>query len=103
MSFWIIVAAVAANYLPWTLVPRCTFQYHYFPTLPFVILAAVLLLEHLEERKEADRRIKWIWLAAAAVFFVLLLPACSGLPMHRVYAAFLEYVLPGGTLFHGAI
>lgn len=103
IALWILLAAVAANYLPWTLVPRCTFQYHYFPTLPFVILCALLLLQQLEERGEASAKMKWIWLGVSAVFFFLLLPACSGLPMPRLYAGFLEYVLPGGTIFHGAV
>ena len=102
-AFWIILTAIAANYLPWTLVTRCTFQYHFFPTLPFVILAAVFLMQHLEERNEVKARVKWVWLAIAAVYFALLLPACSGIPMHRVYAGFLEHVLPGGILFHGTI
>ena len=102
-SLTILLAAAAANFLPWTLVPRCTFQYHYFPTLPFVILCAVLLLQHLEEDAEVSPRLKWSWLILAAVFFLLLLPACSGLPMPRIYARFLEYVLPAGNLFHGAV
>ena len=29
----ILLVAIAANYLPWTLVTRCTFQYHYFGQL----------------------------------------------------------------------
>ena len=99
----ILLVAVAANYLPWTLVPRCTFQYHYFPTLPFVILCAVLLLQHLEESGDVSPRLKWGWLVFAAAYFLLLLPACSGLPMPRLYARFLEYVLPAGNLFHGAV
>ena len=103
IAMWILFAAVAANFLPWTLVPRCTFQYHYFPTLPFVILCTVLLLQHLEENGELTSRAKWIWLAVAAVFFLLLLPACSGIPMPVNYARFLEYVLPGGVLFHGVV
>ena len=102
-ALWILLAAIAANYLPWVLVPRCTFQYHYFPTVPFVILCGVLLLQHLEEGEEVSPRWKWRWLILAAVFFLLLLPACSGLPMPRLYARFLEYVLPAGNLFHGAI
>ena len=102
-ALWILLAAIAANYLPWVLVPRCTFQYHYFPTVPFVILCGVLLLQHLEEGEEVSPRWKWLWLILAAVFFLLLLPACSGLPMPRLYARFLEYVLPAGNLFHGAI
>ena len=102
-TFWIILASIAANYLPWTLVPRCTFQYHFFPTVPFIILAAVFLVMRLEERGELPRKAKWIWLAAAGCFFLLLLPACSGIPMPRLYARFLEYVLPGGVLFHGTV
>lgn len=46
---------------------------------------------------------KWAWLGIAAVFFLLLYPAASGLPMARTYAEFLEYVLPGGVLFYGAV
>ena len=98
-----LLVAVGANYLPWTLVPRCTFQYHFFPTVPFIILAAVFLVMRLEERGELPRKAKWIWLAAAGCFFLLLLPACSGIPMPRLYARFLEYVLPGGVLFHGTV
>ena len=99
----LLFTAAAANYLPWTLVPRCTFQYHFFPTAPFMILCGVLLVQHLEDRGELSCRAKWIWLAAAGVYFVLLLPACSGIPMSRVYAYFLEHVLPTGLLFNGVI
>lgn len=99
----ILLTAIAANYLPWTLVTRCTFQYHYFPTLPFVILCGVLILQHLEERGEVSPDVKWGWLVLAALFFLMLFPACSGIPMPRMYARFLEYVVPAGNLFHGAI
>ena len=99
----ILLTAILANYMPWMLVPRCTFQYHYFPTLPFVILCAVLLLQHLEEEGGASPRWKWRWLILSAGYFLLLLPACSGIPMPRLYARFLEYILPAGNLFHGAV
>ena len=102
-SGYILLVAIAANYLPWTLVPRCTFEYHYFTTIPFVILAAILFLQHLEEAGEVSGGVKWIWLGAAAVYFALLLPAASGIPMLRLYAQFLEYVLPCGQLFMGAV
>ncbi len=98
-----LLTAVGANYLPWTLVTRCVFQYHFFPTIPFALLCGVLLLQHLEEAGEVSPKVKWYWLIAAAVYFLLLLPACSGLPMTRLYARFIEYVLPAGNLFHGAV
>lgn len=99
----VLLVGVAANLLPWTLVTRCVFQYHYFPTLPFVMLCTVLLLEHLEEGGEVSPQVKWIWLWAAAVYFLLLLPACSGIPIPVWYARFIEYVLPAGDIFHGAV
>ena len=98
-----LLITIAANYLPSTLVPRCTFQYHFFTTFPFVVLAAILFLQHLEETGEVSGKIQWTWLGVAAVYFVLMYPAASGLPMPRLYAQFLEYVLPSGQLFFGAV
>ena len=57
---------------------------------------------HGRER-EVSGRVKWIWLSVAAAYFVLMYPAASGLPMPRLYAQFLEYVLPCGQLFFGAV
>jgi dolichyl-phosphate-mannose--protein O-mannosyl transferase len=99
----VVFIGMAASYLPWVLVPRCTFQYHFFPVVPFLILAAVLLLQHMEENREISPKAKWIWLGVAAVFFALLFPVISGIPVSETYARFVEYVLPGGLLFHGAI
>ena len=71
--------------------------------LPFVILAAIVLLQHMEERGELSPNVKKIWLVAAGVFFALLFPVISGIPVSEGYARFVEYVLPGGLLFHGAV
>lgn len=99
----VVLIGMAASYLPWVLVPRCTFQYHFFPVVPFVILAAVILLQHLEEKGELSARVKWIWLGAAAVYFLLYFPVISGIPVPENYARLVEYVLPGGLIFHGAV
>lgn len=99
----VVLIGMAASYLPWVLVTRCTFQYHFFPVVPFVILAAVILLQHMEESGELSPNVKKIWLVAAGVFFALLFPVVSGIPVSEGYARFVEYVLPGGLLFHGAV
>ena len=48
-------AAVTVLYLtqllPWMLVPRCTFMYHYFPSLVFAILALTLCFSAVREEK----------------------------------------------------
>ncbi len=103
LSATVIMIGIAANLFPWMTVTRCTFQYHFFPTLPFMLLAGVALVQHLEEKDKLSPRVKWIWLAVAGVYFLLLLPAASGIPMPRIYAQFIEYILPTGLIFHGAV
>ena len=99
----LVLIGTAANLLPWVLVTRCTFQYHFFPTVPFILLAALLLVQHLEEEGELPAWVKWAWLSLALVYFVLLLPSASGIPIRNEYAYFLEHILPTGNLFQGTV
>lgn len=43
----ILLIGFAAQYVPWTLVPRGTYIYHYFPSVPFIILCTALCLDLL--------------------------------------------------------
>ena len=45
----ILLIGFAAQFVPWTLVPRGTYIYHYFPSVPFIILAFVLCLDLLAD------------------------------------------------------
>ena len=92
-GFWVIFVGILSGLLPWALVTRCVFLYHYFSTIPFMLLAAVALLYYAEQRFPRLRPLKWVWLGAAAVFFVLMYPAISGLPCSWGYAGFIEHVL----------
>ncbi|MBR3271283.1 MAG: hypothetical protein IKI59_05105, partial [Clostridia bacterium] len=55
--------------------------------------AAVMLLYYAEKAEPRLKNLKWIWLGAAVVFFILLYPAVSGLPTSWGYAGFIEHVL----------
>lgn len=92
----VVFVGILAGLLPWALVTRCVFLYHYFSTLPFVLLASVALLYGLEEKMPYLWPVKWIWLGFAALFFILMYPAISGTPCSWSYAGFIEHVL---TLF----
>jgi dolichyl-phosphate-mannose--protein O-mannosyl transferase len=37
-----VFVGILANLLPWVLVTRCTFIYHFFATVPFIILSAYI-------------------------------------------------------------
>lgn len=92
----VVFVGILAGLLPWALVTRCVFLYHYFSALPFVMLAAVALLYGFEQKIPELRPVKWVWLGFAALFFVLMYPAISGTPCSWGYAGFIEHVL---TLF----
>jgi hypothetical protein len=97
----ILFVGVAANYLPWVLVTRCVFLYHFFATVPFILLSTVYLFFLMEQENRKIHWIKWAWLGLAVVYFILLYPAISGMPTSYGYAGFLENVLPASILYYG--
>ncbi|MBQ5757029.1 MAG: glycosyltransferase family 39 protein [Clostridia bacterium] len=101
IALQVIFIGVLANYLPWVLVSRCTFIYHFFATVPFILMAAVYLMLRLEDRYPVLNRWKWVWLGLAVLMFVLLYPGISGLRIDAGWAAFLKGI-PGGKLMYGA-
>ena len=75
-----VLIGLLAQYLPWVLVPRGTYIYHYFASVPFLILISSLSLFSGSERgRKAGILIGCIWLAAAAALFVILLPYATGM------------------------
>ena len=48
----ILLIGFAAQFVPWTLVPRGTYIYHYFPSVPFIILAVALCVDLLYDALE---------------------------------------------------
>ncbi len=75
----VIVISFLAQYLPWVAVPRGTYIYHYFPSVPFIILAIVLWLDVAHRRREKLARILAISLVAVAgVLFIAYFPYLSG-------------------------
>ena len=67
-------------YLPYTMIGRCMFLYHYFPVLPFVMLALVYFLKEMTEKTKQ----KWIipiYLGIVILIFLYFFPVVSGIPM----------------------
>lgn len=74
-----LIFGFLAQYLPWVLVPRSTFIYHYFASVPFIILAVGQCFEYLARR---DKRAAYIAAGAlggaAFALFVGFYPLASG-------------------------
>ena len=74
-----VLIGLLAQFLPWVLVPRSTFIYHYFASVPFLMLGTVLMLNHLmNKHPKLGNRICLAYLAVCFVWFILLYPYASG-------------------------
>lgn len=93
-----LVFAYLVQYVPWMGVPRCTFVYHYFPSVPFVAMMIVYVMVRLVEHNR--KWFKWVMIYAAAAFvlFLLFYPVLSGQPVDYAYVRDGLRWLPGWQL-----
>ena len=86
------VIGFASQFLPWVIVPRSTFIYHYFASVPFIIIASVLLLDAIRHRSERAFTVtSGALLGSALLLFAAFYPLESGLPCARAYAKYLRW------------
>ena len=80
ISFMLI--GLMAQFFPWVPVPRGTYIYHYFASIPFLILAVGLCFDGYSKKGKVYR---WtagaVICAAALVFFIIFFPYASGMPV----------------------
>ena len=82
VRFMFVLIGLLAQYLPWVPVPRGTYIYHYFASLPFLMSSVCLCFDwKTESRKAGILNICLISavIITAAVFFILLFPYASGM------------------------
>ena len=98
-ALWTMILGFLAMYLPWTLVERSSFIYHFFPCVIFVVLMAVRLMKNWYEEKPSRLRVATITVYASCVviLFALFYPVLTGIPIPEAYAEALEW-LPGWVL-----
>ncbi len=95
----ILLISFAAQYMPWVLVPRGTYIYHYFAAVPFIILCAALCFDLLADTAEsyaempaiaarprlsaslrrAPAGLMIVYLAIALALFIAFFPYASGI------------------------
>ncbi len=91
-NYLYVVIGFAAQYVPWILVPRSTFIYHYFASVPFIIMAIALVYQWLCRRGTRWHRGAAVTLVAAAlILFIAFYPLMSGTPVARSYAMYLRW------------
>lgn len=80
-----LVIAYLAQYLPWFLIDRTTFIYHYFPSVPFVTLMLGYSLRSFV--KEQSKRFYAVvgYTVVAVSLFIMFYPVLSGQPISKQY------------------
>ena len=100
----VVLCGFGSVYLPWVLVPRLTFIYHYFTAVPFLVIALCGVFFLISQQGPFARRLVFpggvectgatLLLTAFTLFclllFVLYFPVISGSPTTREYANALE-------------
>jgi len=66
---FLFFTAIAAQYLPWILVPRIAFIYHFFSIVPFIILSIVYVIKNILEKYPGAKYLVYAYLVVAAVLF----------------------------------
>ncbi|SFR91185.1 glycosyltransferase family 39 protein [Anaeromicropila populeti] len=80
-----LIIAYLAEYLPWTLVSRTTYIYHYFTSVPFVVLLNVYMFHDLVKKKILIKPLIYFYVVCAVGLFLLYYPVLSGHPVNREF------------------
>ena len=86
----VIIAGYFASFLPWALITRLTFIYHYFPATVFGVLAIGYCIKDLLIKKPKLKKYIWIYPALVVICFVVFFPVLSGYPVNGSYIDALE-------------
>ncbi len=81
-----LVAAFLSQYLPWLLVRRGTFIYHYFPSVPFITLMLGYSLYLICKNQPFGKKWVFVYAGLAVGMFVMFYPVLSGMPVSLDYA-----------------
>lgn len=74
-----VLIGLLAQFLPWVLVPRGTYIYHYFASIPFLILGTMLMLHWLSQRwPRLGRTVLIVYLLMCLICFIAFYPYASG-------------------------
>ncbi|MBF0318194.1 MAG: hypothetical protein HQL01_00105 [Nitrospirae bacterium] len=80
-GLFIVLTGLCAQYLPWTAVPRLTFVYHFYASVPFVIYCITCCIKWLEGRRDGLRWLTHAYVSVTAILFTAFYPILSGIPV----------------------
>ncbi|MEI3099057.1 MAG: hypothetical protein V8T41_04075 [Oscillospiraceae bacterium] len=89
-----IVIGYLAQFLPWVLITRLTFAYHYFPSEVFLVLALARMFRLMKDNTKGWKFNVYGLTGLACALFVVFYPVLSGLRVNAQLASNLLKWLP---------
>ncbi len=98
----VALAGFLSVYLPWVLVPRLTFIYHYFTAVPFLVLALLAAFQYMSQQGPLSRTVTLGGSGEAGGLRLTLAPLCLGALALACLALFAVYfpVISGAPATH---
>ena len=90
----VLLVGFFGQWLPWALVPRIAFAYHFLPAVPFGALATAAVVVELHRRGGWRRTLAWSYVAIVVATFAFYYPIMTGIPLTREALAWRLW-LPG--------
>lgn len=87
----VLCIAFICMFLPYLVIGRCMFLYHYFPVLPFVMLMLVYGLKKITEKTKCMWIIP-IFLGITFIVFLCFYPVVSGYPVSEAWINHLQWL-----------
>ena len=88
---FLIIVFILCSYIPYIFIGRAMFMYHYFPTLPFIMLAIVSFMKWITEKTNTDMYLKF-YIALIVVAFFVFYPVSSGIVTSTEYVDSLKWL-----------
>ena len=90
-EYLFITVFILCSWLPYLFIGRCMFMYHYFPTLPFIMLAIVALVKFITQKIRSNSFYLG-YVILVVVLFILFYPVISGMLTSADYVNSLKWL-----------
>jgi hypothetical protein len=87
---WVILVGYLTALMPWLIITRCVFAYHFYPASCFLIFAVVFLFSRIMDKKWGKRFII-LFLLAYVILFYAFLPSTAGFGTVLPYIKSMEW------------
>lgn len=87
---WVIMVGYLTALVPWIIITRCVFAYHFYPSSCFLIFMLIYFFRRIMDKKWGKRAII-IFLIAYVILFFAFLPATAGFGTTQPYIKAMEW------------